>query len=163
MNKSLTQLLSLRRNREQQAAIQLQRMLEREREHEEALERARRKAMETARNAAERIAELYDRCVNERLNRGDLDLLTAQVDGQYAREAQTRVAMVTAEKALTGVRTEVEAARAHLAEQSRNVQKLDLIRADLRATAEKAAEINAEAEAERPSIPSSSHQDPAFS
>lgn len=163
MSKSLTQLLSLRRNREQQAAIQLQRALARQREHEKALARAYDTATETAKAATARIAELYRQCVNDRLSRGDLDLLGAQVDGQYARAAETRAAVLTAEKTLAGVLTEVDTARAHLIEQSRNVQKLDLILADLRSAAERAAEINAEAEAERP--PGSSHpfQDAALS
>lgn len=153
MTRALPQLLALRRTREQQAAAQLQRVMARHREQEELLARMEVREKETEVAVATHIAQLYRQCVNISLSRADLDLLAAKVDGQYALEAEMHAAVLAAGKDLAAIAAEAEAARKVMLERSRNVQKLDLIVDNLRAEAERAAEIIAESEAERPSIP----------
>lgn len=153
MSRALPQLLALRRTREQQAAAQLQRAVARHREQEELLARMEVREKETEMAVATQIAHLYRQCVNLRLSRADLDLLMAKVDGQYALEAEMHAAVVAAGKELAAIAAEVEAARKLMLERSRNVQKLDLIVDTLRVEAERAAEVTAEAEAERPQAP----------
>lgn len=165
MTQAIAQLLALRRMREQQAAAQLQSVVARHRQQQDLLAEMKVREQETAVAVASRIAELYRLCVNDRLSRGDLDLLAAKVNGQYLLEAEMHAAVAGAGKTLAAMAVDVDAARRLLLDRSRNVQKLDLIQDNLRMAAERAAEIAAEAEAERPAAPAAqflSPQEAAF-
>lgn len=150
MTKSLEQLLTLRRMREQQAEAQLQCAMARRLDHERVLERLRREERETVAEVTDRVTQLYQSCIGNPMHNADLDLLAARVDGQYRREADIHASVAAAAEIHADLSATVAAARKVVTERGRNVQKLDLILGDLRQRSDQIAEIMAESEAERP-------------
>jgi hypothetical protein len=150
MTQSLSQLLSLRKRREQQAETDLQRTFARYREQEARVSHLTQRQCELAMAVASRIATLYRNSVESRLGPGDLETLAASVEEQYRLETEMTTIVAAETAVLAAIGDEVTQARGVLREQTRAVQKLEQMLDEVERKAEQTAEIIAEAEAERP-------------
>lgn len=150
MSPAISQLLILRRRREQQAATQLQRKLASYREHEAKLDDLRRQEVELRRTVVQKVVSLYDETVDGRLSPADLDTLAAEVDRLYRLEDEMGARVDAATTELAAIGQQVVEARAVLLERTRSVQKLDQVLEAMLSEASRSAEIIAEDAAERP-------------
>jgi flagellar biosynthesis chaperone FliJ len=157
MSAAMGRLLDLRRSRERQAEIELSRALAEWRRQTDHVAELERRLETFTHDSNLHIAALYRATVGGELGPSGIDILIETVDAQYRLQRDMRVLVATQKRLLDQLDEAVAKARATLNERRRTVLKLTALVEEIARDAARAAEIAAEAEAERPFIRKAAH------